>query len=59
MLSIMCHFIGFVDTTHTVCNFLQRTKLIYFFKEIQIYIYIYIYIFIYKCHIDIYDIFRL
>ena len=49
-LSKMYHLIDSVDITRTVCNFLQRTKLIYFFKYLCMYIYIYIYIYIlYNC----------
>ena len=47
-LSKMYRLIDSVDITRTVCNFLQRTKLIYFFKYLCIYIYIYIYI-LYNC----------
>ena len=47
-LSRMCHFIDSVDITHTIYNFLRRTKLIYFFyRNIYIYIYRYIYIYVY------------
>ena len=56
-LSKMYHLIDSVDITRTVCNFLQRTKLIYFFKYLCIYIYIYIYMYIYIYDIYIYNIY--